>query len=479
MDLVNDASVRQAAEAIERIGYGQSQVRALVLGAGAAYIAEKFDSDLTGLAAELYGVPPTDSWPTAMRFLMLHHIELGILAGFFLGDVMGRRWLIVRALGLAAVCLWTCIISSNYYVFTAANVLAATSLRAIFVTGLVITSECAPRDYRILHRALGVDCLNMSCVILGLVTVLHLGSGGGLALSLLPSAVFCSVFFGLSARLLPESPAFLAGAGRRGEAQEELDRMREVNGATVGSGEAVISADGCTGRTWSLRERLEALVTRRRGRALLLMILSLMAVKKGTMDAEAAGPPAFFSKESLGEWYETASGLIRICGEVFAFANATYFPRHVALASALGIYALTAFVFVVFNPLRANGGGGLFVAAVAEFAAAGLVYGCRIVLTVGYQICLEFWPTMSAVTAASVAIGAGYTKFWLSAWPWMKSAWPVEMSPMLDVMQLVLLVPLAYSARELQKAAEGVEDGDADAAGKAAPYGTFKQAADA
>lgn len=485
MELTNDANVRRAAEAIEEIGYGRSQIFALLFGAGVAYIAEKFDIDSTGVVLDQFGADPNSLWAMAISWLMTYHIELGLLVSFLLGDVMGRRWSIVRGLGTAAVASWLCILVPNYYVKTAANVVTSICLRSLFVPGLVITSECTQRGSRILHRALGVDCLNATGGILALLAIFNydiVGCSAGSSWCLLPAAVFSSIFFILAFRFLPESPVFLAGAGEYKQAREELDTMRRLSGAPEGTGDFALSAHGTTegnGRTWSLRERLTALVGGgRRCRVLLLMSLVLMAVKKGVYDAEAVGSPVFFSESNLGHnEYTLGSAIVRVLGEGIAFCNAVYFSRNVALGNSLLIFIVITLLYVVFNPLRGVGGvAGLFVESIAQCAGVGMVYGCRVVLTVGYQICLEFWPTMSAVSAASVVIGMGYCKLWLHAWPWFKSFWPAELAPMLDVVQLLLLVPVAYSARELQGPASGLDSGGATWTGKGAapPYGTFK-----
>jgi len=345
----------------------------------------------------------------------------------------------------------------------------------LFVLGLVISSECTPLGSRILHRALGVDFLNMGGVVLGLLDALHHNpitcSASGSRWCLLPAAIFSSVVFALAAALLPESPVFLAGAGRYEEAQEELDRMRQANGAAAGSGLLLVPAGCSTGRVWTLRERLQALVAGRRWYVMLLMSGTLMVVKKGIADAESVGPPVFFSEEYLGDWYRMLSSILKIMCETFAFLNAAYFTRNVALGNSMLIFSLFTFVFVVFNPLR-SGGGNFLVESLSQVAGAGLVYGCRLVLTVGYQICIEFWPTMSAVTSGSVVIFMGYTKLWLFVWPSIKSLWPRQMAEMLDVVQLMLLVPLAYGATELQRPAEGPDS--EKMGGVAEKYGTFK-----
>jgi len=129
----------------------------------------------------------------------------------------------------------------------------------------------------------------------------------------------------------------------------------------------------------------------------------------------------FFSPAVLGRWYGAACNLLRIVGEVVAFINATRFSRCVALGNTLLWFALWITLFCLLVPLREVGGN--VVEGIIQVAGAMLIYGNRVVLTVGYLVAVEAFPTMCSVTAGSIIIRMGGSDGsymgMMSIWGWV------------------------------------------------------------
>jgi len=241
----------------------------------------------------------------------------------------------------------------------------------------------------------------------------------------IPYAVAASIAGSLVYFYLPESPVFLAGAGRLDEASHALEQMCRLDGRDPDESDSTCKLAVGVGKVLTLSERLGAMCSGCGGPAVpLLLSCTIWATNtSGLVMSQEYLPKTdiFFSAAVLGRWYGVACNLLKIAGEVVAYINATHFSRCVALGNTLLWFALWTTLFFLLIPLRDV--GGIIVEATTQVAGAMIVYGNRIVLTVGYLMAVEAFPTMCSVTAGSIIIRMGGSDGrymgMMSLWGWV------------------------------------------------------------
>jgi len=221
-------------ELLNRIGMGNYQLRAQLLGGG-MFLADGAEIQTVAtitlpLAAEL-GISP------AGRSSLTSVIYFGVLVGGclsgFLGDILGRRVPIL--VGFAALAVLA-VISSMAQTFT--QLLVLRGLFGVFYgVGMpcwnTLAAEITPAGWRMVIAGTSQIFFQVGELYSILITwvndptLAHVDWRWQLVMSALPAAV-CFV---LGMIFLDESPAFLALQGDHSLARQILERMRRINGS--------------------------------------------------------------------------------------------------------------------------------------------------------------------------------------------------------------------------------------------------------
>mmetsp|Transcript_157749 Transcript_157749/g.278495 ORF Transcript_157749/g.278495 Transcript_157749/m.278495 type:complete len:489 (+) Transcript_157749:72-1538(+) len=469
-----------AVQAIEAIGYGRFQVLICLLSTSAAYFTESFlVSSWKSAALEYFGLSTIEDLGRGVALLELADdwtYYVGMICGF-LADSMGRRWVLVRSLGVAMVASWVFSLTLGYRSMLVANIFWQVASGAMFTSGIALASECAPDDYKMVNRGIGIDTLNLSGMIIGIfgaigtpLFLLPLTDSPGLlasptspGLAALPAAVSNTILFPLLYLYLPESPVYLASVGRQKEAGEALHFIEKLSIGSEGYAGAMLpetTGSQERGTAWSVYERLRVVFLTQYCRTFWFLFVFFLLVKSDDNELFPSGPPTFVAR--LGVWEIATIAAIRFVGEVFSVANATMFSRSVALGNAMVLYFAPPFVWILADFFRP----GNFVAeAIAQIATVFYLLKNRVVLTIGYQLAVESFPTPAAVTAGAFIIQGNHLhKYWgeLETYLFGSYAMPVH-----ELMVIVITV-LSYSGLPLQSSKNA----------KPMPneiYGTFQQ----
>eukprot|EP00931_Biecheleriopsis_adriatica_P027562 TRINITY_DN16565_c0_g2_i1.p1 TRINITY_DN16565_c0_g2~~TRINITY_DN16565_c0_g2_i1.p1 ORF type:complete len:470 (-),score=70.91 TRINITY_DN16565_c0_g2_i1:57-1466(-) len=231
--MISEKPARSVTSVIEHIGYGPSQYLTAVLVNG-AWLADGAELlVLSSIASSLradWGLSGTEEGT------LMSAVYLGVLVGNaasgYIGDSFGRRRAVLVCFPIICCCSILSAFAQNFWQLLFLRLLVGLGFGSGQPSAVAILMEVSPLRYRTLNQFLAQVAFAVGelycCLLIFLddptMTELHW------RYLLTAGALPALAFWLLSWALLDESPAFLAAAGKREEAEAVLDRMRYRNG---------------------------------------------------------------------------------------------------------------------------------------------------------------------------------------------------------------------------------------------------------
>eukprot|EP00404_Azadinium_spinosum_P024545 CAMPEP_0180612018 /NCGR_PEP_ID=MMETSP1037_2-20121125/30139_1 /TAXON_ID=632150 /ORGANISM="Azadinium spinosum, Strain 3D9" /LENGTH=477 /DNA_ID=CAMNT_0022631595 /DNA_START=69 /DNA_END=1499 /DNA_ORIENTATION=- len=228
-----DAPSESAAAVVEKLGFGQAQVRNLFLGHG-IWLVEAMQVSLSAvftvcLASQL-------GWSNAQRAslssLLFVGITFGSLCGGYLGDIIGRKPPILACYALAALAHFLHICSSMFWVIALLRLCVGFAHGLGMPTSIALVSETAPVSWRAFLQGCRNIIFSMGSITACVVLIVDDPSLKNLhwRTDVIIASVPPAIFFVFAWALLYESPLILSHLRRREEALKSLEATRRLNG---------------------------------------------------------------------------------------------------------------------------------------------------------------------------------------------------------------------------------------------------------
>mmetsp|Transcript_17906 Transcript_17906/g.39331 ORF Transcript_17906/g.39331 Transcript_17906/m.39331 type:complete len:504 (-) Transcript_17906:156-1667(-) len=406
---------------IESLGVGPANLIMMTLALG-VWVADGVELTFTvalmpAISDELALGPSQRATLAALVFMGLF---VGSSTGGYLGDTIGRRIpILVSYAGVTLVQL-LCSCVTAFGQLAALRLALGAAMGFSMPAALALAIEVCPVEWRIPMQGFrGVifmlgNVIGASAIYLDNPDLESLNWRLLLAFGALPPAVLGLLAF----FFMPESPVFLAAAGRGAEAQSVLAWMRLSNGRNEASldyrpvpVERRLGAIG-SGK-WSYESRLVPFKVIF-GRhlcyptvALMVVTFTINFVEYGTAYAE----PVIFSSLQEGRMPAGQQLLMKYSVAVvlrtFMLLPAMFLSRTMALMSGLAIIAMGLMMFVVngepVDPEKEPGWTLIFY----QMALYLQVMGLGLAVLPALLLIVEIYPPVMAATGSSVSLSGG------------------------------------------------------------------------
>lgn len=409
-ELFEEGEAQPASELIEKLGFGWSQTKSLLIGGG-IWLADGAEllliSGVSRAVGQEWGLTPLQRG--AVVSVVFFGILLGNLASGPIGDNYGRKNLLVTAfLGIfvfsvLSACAWgyfsLCIFRLCVGIFMGSGQPAWGSLGA----------EISPSWMRAIMMSVSMsyftlgECFSASMVIIDDPSMVHLHWRCLLLLGSLPAIV---LFF-LSAVFLRESPIYLAHAGLHEEAREVLEAMRDDNGAVDVRIRFSVKAKNHEGiPIWKvIRDQMGIVFGSDMLLTTVVVMLSCFTLNMGYYGCLYAFPqllPDVLHGSAgmellIGAFWEIPGNIV---GAILGFL----IPRKQAMKIYLGLSACAMAAF--------SYGAGIedktrFTEGLMFFGYYGIKGFVCMGFVIVYQYAVEVYPTEVRITGSALNLGAG------------------------------------------------------------------------
>mmetsp|Transcript_14042 Transcript_14042/g.26244 ORF Transcript_14042/g.26244 Transcript_14042/m.26244 type:complete len:478 (-) Transcript_14042:26-1459(-) len=320
---------RTISHVIEDIGYGPSQFLTsfLVNGSWLADGAELLvlSSIATSLADEWDLTPVQQGWLMSLVYL---GVLVGNMLSGLLGDRFGRRVAVLLCFPMVALLSVASAWATSFWTLVPLRFFVGVGFGTGQPSAVAILMEISPIQSRALNQGLAQMAFAFGelycCLVMWLddPTLEHLNWRRMLMANAAPAVLFWL----LSWALLQESPVFLAETGKKKQAQELLDQMRQRNGRPDAN--IHFESSSQTSQTSvSLWKQLPCICTSTTA-VLCLVCFSYNATIYGAFTAFPQLLPQLIKKTGEGPVMELARGaFIEIPGDLFGLLAGLALPR--------------------------------------------------------------------------------------------------------------------------------------------------------
>lgn len=217
---------------VDRIGFGLAQIRVLALAQGIWFVENmQISAAIVTDGARARDLSLDAMQQAALTSMIFFGIMLGGFLGGLLGDSMGRRPPLLLSYFLAASAQFGTAVVQDYSFLCVLRVLLGIAHGVGMPASLAMVSEFSPTPLRVTLGALRQLSFSLGGLVVAVLfcydspSYRHLHWSWESALVAVPPLAIGLV----AVALLPESPIFLATAGRHAEARAVLRDIRRLN----------------------------------------------------------------------------------------------------------------------------------------------------------------------------------------------------------------------------------------------------------
>lgn len=394
---------------VEKLGCGEAQLRLLALAALGVYFCDGAQLALVSMVSATTGKEfnLTGDQEAYVPMCAMIGVMLGSYFSGYVGDLTGRRPMVVYCFGLSAMMGLLTTMAGSYRTLLHCRLLHGFAMGLGMGPSLVIVSECTPERWRVWMRGGSKIAFELGRVLVAVLAAMDDPSLKQLQwrqlnvwLSVPPLLCFLAAL-----PLLDESPVWLACVGKRDEAQRGFRLMQQRNGAPI-SDVDYAPPEGSESEPLAFREQLAILFSptfRLATASATFASVCTCMVMYGDMYAAVHIFPTVSAMPAAWQIVERQMVAVGWVLVMVLFADAV--PRRTAMYTSMIIALIACYSFVLGGvhptprPLLFE---GLF-----EFGTNIMSMATALAFISIFQFAIETYPPTAASAGSACIIGTG------------------------------------------------------------------------